>query len=98
LVGPLVGPYEATTTANSNQRERESTYVSSMRACLEPLILRETLGPEHLALAESLHVLGSCYAVQGRYAEAEPLYKRALEIREEALRPENPELAPSLET
>ena len=34
---------------------------------------------------------------QGRYAEAEPLYKRALAIREKALGPEHPDVATSLE-
>jgi tetratricopeptide (TPR) repeat protein len=34
---------------------------------------------------------------QGRYAEAEPLLKRALAIREKALGPEHPEVAAVLE-
>ena len=33
---------------------------------------------------------------QGKYAEAEPLYQRALEIREKALGPEHPDVALSL--
>ena len=33
---------------------------------------------------------------QGKYAEAEPLYKRALAIREKALGPEHPLVAASL--
>ncbi len=33
---------------------------------------------------------------QGRYAEAEPLYRRSLEIREKALGPEHPNVATSL--
>ena len=33
---------------------------------------------------------------QGRYAEAEPLYKRALAIREKALGPDHPDVARSL--
>ncbi len=37
------------------------------------------------------------YRAQARYAEAEPLYKRALAIREKALRPEHPNVAKSLE-
>ncbi len=37
------------------------------------------------------------YDDQGRYAEAEPLYKRALAIVEKALGPEHPDLATSLE-
>ncbi len=37
------------------------------------------------------------YDAQGRYAEAEPLYKRSLSIREKALGPEHPNVAQSLE-
>ena len=36
------------------------------------------------------------YDNQGRYAEAEPLYKRALAIREKALGPDHPDVALSL--
>ena len=35
-------------------------------------------------------------ATQGRYAEAEPLYQRALALREQALGPDHPEVAHSL--
>ncbi len=38
------------------------------------------------------------YKSQGRYAEAEPLYKRALSIREKALGLEHPDVAQSLNT
>ena len=34
--------------------------------------------------------------MQGRYAEAEPLYKRALAIREKALGPDHPDVAKAL--
>ena len=37
------------------------------------------------------------YQAQGKYAEAEPLYKRSLAIREKALGPEHPDVATSLE-
>ena len=40
--------------------------------------------------------LASLYQKQGRYADAEPLYKRALAIREKALGPDHPWLATSL--
>ena len=33
--------------------------------------------------------------MQGRYGEAEPLHKRALDIREKALGPERPDTAQS---
>ena len=44
----------------------------------------------------SLNCLASLYNRQGRYAEAEPLFKRALVIREEALGLEHPDVAWSL--
>ncbi len=37
------------------------------------------------------------YQAQGRYAEAEPLYKRSLAIRENTLGAEHPDVAESLE-
>ena len=44
----------------------------------------------------SLNNLAVLYDEQGRYAEAEPLYKRALAIREKALGPDHPDVATSL--
>ena len=41
----------------------------------------------------SLNNLAGLYDDQGRYAEAEPLYKRALAIREKALGPDHPDVA-----
>jgi len=36
-------------------------------------------------VATSLYNLAGLYEAQGKYAEAEPLYKRSLAIREKAL-------------
>jgi tetratricopeptide (TPR) repeat protein len=47
-------------------------------------------------LIHSGNGLAELYCVQGRYAEAEPLLLRAIAIREQALGPEHPEVAPSL--
>ena len=41
----------------------------------------------------SLNNLAELYRAQGRYAEAEPLYKRSLAIKEKALGPEHPDVA-----
>ena len=41
----------------------------------------------------SLNNIALIYQAQGRYAEAEPLHKRALAIGEKALGPEHPEVA-----
>ena len=39
------------------------------------------LGPNHPDVATSLNNLARLYYAHGRYAEAEPLYKRSLGIR-----------------
>ena len=45
---------------------------------------------------QSLNNLAALYSDQGRYAEAEPLYKRALAICEKALGPDHPDVGSSL--
>jgi CHAT domain-containing protein/tetratricopeptide (TPR) repeat protein len=42
--------------------------------------------------------LAALYRDQGRFADAEPLYKRSLEIREKTLGPDHPDIAASLNT
>ena len=54
------------------------------------------MGPEHPNTATSLNNLALLYEAQGSYAQAEPLYKRALAIREKVLGPEHPDTAQSL--
>jgi tetratricopeptide (TPR) repeat protein len=54
------------------------------------------LRPHHPDVASILNNLAELYRVQGKYAEAEPLYQRALAILEEALGPHHPHLATSL--
>jgi CHAT domain-containing protein len=44
----------------------------------------------------SLNNLAALYLSQGRYAEAEPLSKRSLALREKALRPDHPDIGQSL--
>jgi tetratricopeptide (TPR) repeat protein len=44
----------------------------------------------------SLNNLAELYRVQGNYGAAEPLYQRALRIRETALGPDHPDVATSL--
>jgi len=46
-------------------------------------------GPEHPDVGESLNNLAALYYTQGQYAEAEPLYQRALAIR---AKPRNPRI------
>ncbi len=53
-------------------------------------------GPESIDVAIALNSLAAFYKAQGRYQEAEPLYKRALAIREKVLGPEHPDTAVAL--
>ncbi len=48
-------------------------------------------------MAMSLNSLARLYGDQGKYAEAEPLVKRALAIQEKALGPQHPNVAQGLE-
>ncbi len=49
-------------------------------------------------MAGSLNNLAELYRDQGKYAEAEPLYRRSLAIRETALGSEHPDVATTLES
>ena len=61
------------------------------------LAIREkALGPEHPDVAHQPEQSGRAVPDQGKYAEAEPLYKRSLAIREKALGPDHPDVATSL--
>jgi tetratricopeptide (TPR) repeat protein len=53
-------------------------------------------GHDPIAEARALNQQAGALYQQGRYTEAEPLYKRALAIWEKALGPDHPELAQSL--
>ena len=55
------------------------------------------MGAEHRDVANSLNNLAELYRAQGNYAQAEPLYQRALTIWEKALGPEHPQVATVLE-
>jgi tetratricopeptide (TPR) repeat protein len=56
----------------------------------------EKFGAADPRLAVTLHNLANLYATQARYADAEPLYQRALGILEKARGPEHPEVAMAL--
>ena len=54
------------------------------------------LGKEHPDTLTSVNNLADLYQAQGRYGEAEPLYKRALEARERVLGKEHPDTLASV--
>ena len=56
----------------------------------------EAFGETDPRFAPTLNNLATLYYTQGQYAQAEPLYKRSLAIREKALGPEHPDVATSL--
>jgi esterase/lipase superfamily enzyme len=56
----------------------------------------QLFGPHHPDVGTPLNNLAELYRAQGRFAEAEPLYKRALSIREKALGPDHPDVGQSL--
>ncbi|MCH8805465.1 MAG: tetratricopeptide repeat protein, partial [Planctomycetes bacterium] len=56
----------------------------------------ENFGRTDPRLALSLNNLAMLYDTQGKYDQAEPLFKRSLAINEKALGPEHPDVAASL--
>jgi hypothetical protein len=51
------------------------------------------LGADHPDVAASLNNLAGLYRAQGRYGEAEPLYRRSLQIVEQQLGADHPDVA-----
>ena len=49
------------------------------------------MGPEHPNTAKSFNNLAVLLSNQEKYARAEPLYRRAMAIREKVLGPEHPD-------
>jgi len=74
----------------------EGDYTQAEEQFAAALTVAEAFGPKDSRLATSLNNLAALYHAQGHYAEAEPLYKRSLAIREKTLGPEHPDVATSL--
>ena len=71
------------------RRLRRSRRAAGARAA----ILEKLLGPEHHSVAIAIGNLAELYQAQGRYADAEGAYKRALANVESALGPQYPNVA-----
>src|SRR5262249_13643672 len=56
-------------------------------------MLEKAFGPQHKHTATALTDLGTLYYTQKRYADAQPLYERALAIDERSPRPDNSSLS-----
>ncbi len=79
-----------------DQAYQQGNYAEAEKQLVGALKEAEGFGPQDPRLATSLNNLGLVYDAQGKYTEAEPLYKRSLAIWEKALGPEHPDVATSL--
>ena len=75
---------------------QQGNYAEAEKQLAAALKQAEGFPPEDPRLATSLNDLAGLYQAQGKYAEAEPFFKRALAIFEKALGPEHPHVATSL--
>ncbi len=82
--------------ADAAKAYQQADYADAEKLLLAALKEAEKFGEQDPRLATSLNNLAVLYYAQGRYAQAEPLYQRALAIREKALGPEHPDVAQSL--
>ena len=78
------------------QLYEQGHYAEAERHFLAALQEVEKFGQHDTRLAIVLNNLANLYHTQGTYAQAEPLYQRALAIREEILGPHHPIVAQSL--
>jgi len=60
-------------------------------------LVEEEYGPNHLAVAGGLSLLGAAYGKQGDYAKAEAVFKRALAVIENLRGPNHPDVAVMLD-
>ena len=72
-----------------DQEKYDEVVALSKRA----LGISQSIAPNHPEVANSLNNLADVHAIQGRYAEAEPLYRQALTILENSFGKEHPEVA-----
>ena len=90
-----------------NQFSQQGKYAEAEKQFLAALLEAEKFGSADRRLARSLTSLATLYRAQSKYAEAESLYRRALEIDEalfrralkideKALGPDHPDIAISL--
>ena len=81
---------------SGKQAYEAGEYAKAQKLFESALKEAEGFGPNDPRLATSLNNLAELYRAQGKYDQAEPLYKRSLAIREKALGPDHPDVATSL--
>lgn len=57
----------------------------------------EAAGANDPRIPQSLNNLANCYRQQGKFADAEPVYQRAIDIKSRLSGPVSPDLVPILE-
>lgn len=75
---------------------QQGNYIEAEKQVLAALKKAEAFGPQDPRLGIILNALADVYRSQGRYAEAKPLYKRALMIQEKTLGADDPLVATTL--
>ena len=79
------------------RRDEDHLEVTDLEQNLKnTLVKAEGHGPQDARLATALHNLAILYYRVGKYADAEPLYKRAMSIREAVFKPTHPHVIQSL--
>jgi tetratricopeptide (TPR) repeat protein len=89
---PQVTSWETHVTAGAKAYQ-EGRYAEAEKSWVAAAKEAEAFGPEDPRLATSLNNLALLYHARGRYAEAEPLYRRALAIWEKAQGSDHPDVA-----
>ena len=82
--------------AAGNEAYHQGDYTEAEKQYSAAIIIADGFGLEGPHLATSLNNLANLYRAQGRYAEAEPLFRRSLAIWEKTLGPDHPEVATGL--
>jgi tetratricopeptide (TPR) repeat protein/nucleoside phosphorylase len=80
-------------TIDGVKRQPGQRYISHAQACAK---LIDQWSMKHAEAARLLHEAGSYFYTVAQYEQAEPLFKRALQIREHVLGTEHPAVAASL--
>ncbi len=81
----------------ASEAYQQGNYAEAEKQLSAALQEAEKFGPEDPRLSATLNNLAWLYDDQGKYAEAEPLYKRSLAILEKALGQEHSNVATTLE-
>ena len=82
--------------ADAAKAYQQADYAQAENLFLAALKEAEKFGEQDSRLATSLNNLALLYDTQGKYAQAEPLYQRALAIDQKTLGPDHPDVATSL--